>query len=102
MCAEAAQPPMPFLSARSLFFSLTRVFVSLRAVGASLVTKVAVPTPDEAKLVGDRMLLSFIWPAQNPDLMKINEMGTTINLHLQKIEKLWKRFWRILERLMEN
>ena len=28
------------------------------------------PTPEEAKLVGDRMLLSFIWPAQNPDLMK--------------------------------
>jgi len=57
-----------------LIFSSLAYYSSLsfswRAVGASLVTKVAVPTPEEAKLVGDRMLLSFIWPAQNPDLMK--------------------------------
>ena len=39
------------------------------AYGASLVTKVNVPTAEEAALVGDRMLLSFIWPAQNPDLL---------------------------------
>ena len=33
-------------------------------------TKVAVPTPEEAKLVGDRMLLSFLFPAQNPELLE--------------------------------
>ena len=27
------------------------------------------PTPEELKLVEDRMLLSFIWPAQNEELM---------------------------------
>lgn len=49
------------------------------AFGASLVTKVAVPTPDEAKKVGDRMLLSFIWPAQNPDLLKqLSEQKATV------------------------
>jgi hypothetical protein len=40
------------------------------AFSASLVTKVTVPTPEEAKLVGDRMLLSFIFPAQNPELLE--------------------------------
>jgi NAD(P) transhydrogenase len=40
------------------------------AFGASLVTKVAKPTPEEAALVGDRMLLSFIWPAQSPELLE--------------------------------
>ena len=40
------------------------------AFGASLVTKVVVPTAEEAKLVGDRMLLSFLWPAQNDELVK--------------------------------
>ena len=39
------------------------------AFKASLVTKVAVPTAEEAKLIEDRMLLSMIWPAQNPDLL---------------------------------
>jgi len=39
------------------------------AFKANLVTKVNVPTPEEAALVGDRMLLSFIWPAQNPELL---------------------------------
>ena len=28
------------------------------------------PTPEEAKLVGDRMLLSFLFPAQNPELLE--------------------------------
>ena len=41
-----------------------------KAYKASLVTKVAVPTPEEAKLVEDRMLLSMIWPAQNPELLQ--------------------------------
>jgi NAD(P) transhydrogenase len=40
------------------------------AFSASLVTKVTVPTPEDAKLVGDRMLLSFIFPAQNPELLE--------------------------------
>jgi len=40
------------------------------AFGTSLVTKVAVPTPEEAKLVGDRMLLSFLFPAQNGPLLE--------------------------------
>lgn len=40
------------------------------AFGASLVTKVMPPTPDEAKLIGDRMLLSFLFPAQNDALVK--------------------------------
>ena len=40
------------------------------AFGASLVTKVIQPTAEEAKLVEDRMLLSFVWPAQNPELME--------------------------------
>ena len=40
------------------------------AFGASLVTKVIQPTEAEAKLVGDRMLLSFLFPAQNDALMK--------------------------------
>jgi NAD(P) transhydrogenase len=40
------------------------------AFGASLVTKVVAPTPEEASLVGDRMLLSFIYPAQNPELLE--------------------------------
>ena len=40
------------------------------AFGASLVTKVQVPTPEEAKLVGDRMLLSFLFPAQNGPLLE--------------------------------
>jgi len=40
------------------------------AWGASLVTKVMPPTEEEAKLVGDRMLLSFIFPAQNDALVK--------------------------------
>ena len=40
------------------------------AFGASLVTKVVAPTPEEASLVGDRMLLSFMYPAQNPELLE--------------------------------
>jgi NAD(P) transhydrogenase len=40
------------------------------AFGASLVTKVQVPSPEEAKLVGDRMLLSFLFPAQNGPLLE--------------------------------
>jgi NAD(P) transhydrogenase len=40
------------------------------AFGASLVTKVTVPTEAEAKLVGDRMLLSHIFPAQNGALLE--------------------------------
>lgn len=40
-----------------------------KAFAATLVTKVAVPTPEEAKLIEDRMLLSFIWPSQNPELL---------------------------------
>ena len=40
------------------------------AYGAALVTKVTVPTPEEAAMVGDRMLLSFVYPAQNPELLE--------------------------------
>ena len=40
------------------------------AFGASLVTKVQVPSPEEVKLVGDRMLLSFLFPAQNGPLLE--------------------------------
>ena len=40
------------------------------AFSSDLVLKVNVPTPEEAKLVGDRMILSFIWPAQNPELLE--------------------------------
>ena len=40
------------------------------AFGASMVTKVVAPTPEEAKLVGDRMLLSFLFPAQNEALIQ--------------------------------
>ena len=40
------------------------------AFKASLVTKVNVPTPEEAKLIEDRMIMSYIWPAQNPDLLQ--------------------------------
>ena len=39
------------------------------AFKASLVTKVNVPTPEEAKLIEDRMIMSYIWPALNPDLL---------------------------------
>lgn len=41
------------------------------AFKASLVTKVAVPTPEEAALIEDRMLLSFVWPAQNRHLSEV-------------------------------
>jgi len=40
------------------------------AFKASLVTKVQVPTPEEAALVEDRMLLSFLFPAQNGPLLE--------------------------------
>jgi len=40
------------------------------AFGASLVTKVQVPSPEEATLVNDRMLLSFLFPAQNGPLLE--------------------------------
>ena len=40
------------------------------AFAASFVTKITAPTTEEAKMVGDRTLLSFLWPAQNPDLIK--------------------------------
>jgi NAD(P) transhydrogenase len=39
------------------------------AFGASLVTTVNVPTKEEAEMVGSRMLLSFLWPAQNKELL---------------------------------
>jgi NAD(P) transhydrogenase len=40
------------------------------AYKSSLITKVNPPTSEEAKLVEDRMLMSFLWPAQNPELME--------------------------------
>jgi len=40
------------------------------AFGADLVCKVIMPTPEEAEMVGNRMLISYIWPAQNPEMMK--------------------------------
>jgi len=40
------------------------------AFGASFVTKVMPPTPDEAKLIGDRILLSYLYPAENEELLK--------------------------------
>ena len=48
------------------------------AFSSSLVTMVNVPTKDEAAMVKDRMLLSFIWPGQNPELMEqFKSQGTT-------------------------
>ncbi|GMI08862.1 hypothetical protein TrRE_jg11208 [Triparma retinervis] len=43
---------------------------SEEAFKKDIVLKVRAPTPEEAKLVEDRTLLSFVWPAQNPDLVK--------------------------------
>jgi NAD(P) transhydrogenase len=40
------------------------------AFGADFVTKVIQPTKDEAAMVGDRVLMSYIWPAQNPELLE--------------------------------
>jgi len=47
-----------------------RIVDRAEAFSASLVTKVNVPTPEEAAMVGDRMLLSFLYPAQNPELLE--------------------------------
>jgi len=40
------------------------------AYKADIVTKVRIPTSEEAAKVGDRALLTFIQPAQNPELME--------------------------------
>jgi len=43
------------------------------------VTKVIEPTPEEAALVEDRTLISYIWPAQNKDLVdQLGKQGATV------------------------
>lgn len=50
-----------------------------QAFGAGLVAKVMPPTAEEAKLIGDRMLLSFVYPAQNEALIKqLQEQKATV------------------------
>lgn len=43
--------------------------------GSSLVIKVNPPTLEEARLLGDRALLSFFFPAQNQDLLNQLQVG---------------------------
>jgi NAD(P) transhydrogenase len=49
------------------------------AYKADIVTKVRVPTSEEAAKVGDRTMLTFIQPAQNPELMEqLQKQGATV------------------------
>ncbi|KAJ1623681.1 alanine dehydrogenase/PNT, N-terminal domain-containing protein [Pavlovales sp. CCMP2436] len=48
------------------------------AFGASIVTKVAVPTAEEAKSIGDRTLIGFFWPAQVRSVSSLGAGGRSI------------------------
>mmetsp|Transcript_15752 Transcript_15752/g.38616 ORF Transcript_15752/g.38616 Transcript_15752/m.38616 type:complete len:1103 (+) Transcript_15752:2226-5534(+) len=49
------------------------------AFGASIVCKVREPTAAEAKLIGDRTLISFFWPRQNPEAIeRMQKQGATV------------------------
>jgi NAD(P) transhydrogenase len=48
------------------------------AWGSDIVTHIRPPSPEEAALVGDRTLLSMVWPAQNKDLVgQLSAQGAT-------------------------
>ncbi|KAG8461493.1 hypothetical protein KFE25_001097 [Diacronema lutheri] len=40
------------------------------AYGCSIITKVAVPSAEEARMVGDKTLIGFFWPAQHKELLE--------------------------------
>ena len=47
--------------------------------GSDIVVKVRPPTPEQAELVGNKTLLSFLYPAQNGDLVKqLEEQKATV------------------------